>query len=151
MKGNGASIRTDESARNLAPEEGQHSRRPSATRIADLGTGRGYGVGGGRSSRSSKRTRLQDDPKASGRPEIRQMITQPANLLSFLNDLRAAKISYRLGHCRDEAILVEVAVPGERWEIEFFEDGSVEAEIFRSDGTIHDTSALTALLNKHSG
>jgi hypothetical protein len=30
------------------------------------------------------------------------MITQPANLLSFLNDLGAAKISYRLGHLRDE-------------------------------------------------
>jgi hypothetical protein len=79
------------------------------------------------------------------------MITQPANLLSFLNDLRAAKISYRLGHCRDEAILVEVAVPGERWEIEFFEDGSVEIEVFRSDGTILDPSALSELLSKYAG
>jgi hypothetical protein len=78
------------------------------------------------------------------------MITQPANLLSFLNDLRAAKINYRLGHARDEAILVEVAVPGERWEIEFFENGSVEVEIFKSDGTIHDASALAELLAKHS-
>jgi hypothetical protein len=78
------------------------------------------------------------------------MTTQPANLLSFLNDLRAAKISYRLGHCRDEAILVEIAVPGERWEIEFFEDGTVEAEVFRSDGAIRDASALEELLAKHS-
>jgi len=78
------------------------------------------------------------------------MITQPANLLSFLNDLRAAKISYRLGHCRDEAILVEVAVPGERWEVEFFEDGSVEVEVFRSDGNIGDESVLRRLLEKHS-
>jgi hypothetical protein len=74
-----------------------------------------------------------------------------ANLLSFLNDLRVAKINYRLGHLRDEAILVEVAVPGERWEIEFFEDGSVEVEVFRSDGAIHDASALADLLQKHSG
>lgn len=79
------------------------------------------------------------------------MTTQPANLFSFLNDLRSAKINYRLGHCRDEAILVEIAVPGERWEIEFFEDGAVEAEIFRSDGTIQDVSALAELLAKHSG
>jgi len=78
------------------------------------------------------------------------MMTQPANLLSFLNDLRSAKISYRLGHCRDEAILVEIAVPGERWEVEFFEDGSVEVEVFRSDGTIRDASALTDLLAKHT-
>lgn len=78
------------------------------------------------------------------------MITKPANLLSFLNDLRAAKIHYRLGHARDEAILVEVAVPGERWEIEFFENGDIEAEIFKSDGTIHDASVLNKLLAKYS-
>jgi len=78
------------------------------------------------------------------------MITQPANLLSFLNDLRAAKISYRLGHLRDEAILVEIAVPGERWEVEFFEDGIVEVEVFKSDGTIHDALALSQLLAEHS-
>jgi hypothetical protein len=78
------------------------------------------------------------------------MTTQPANLLSFLNDLRAAKINYRLGHARDEAILVEISVPGERWEIEFFENGAVEVEIFKSDGTIHDVSAMAELLAKHS-
>jgi hypothetical protein len=55
-----------------------------------------------------------------------------------------------LGHCRDEAILVEIAVPGERWEVEFFEDGSVEAEVFKSDGTIHDASVLSQLVAKHS-
>lgn len=53
------------------------------------------------------------------------MIAQPANLLSFLNDLRDAKISYRMGHHRDDAVMVEIAVPGERWEVEFFEDGTV--------------------------
>lgn len=78
------------------------------------------------------------------------MKTQPANLLSFLNDLRTAKIHYRLGHLRDEAILVEVAVPGERWEIEFFEDGSVECEVFRSDGTVRDASALDELFKRHA-
>jgi len=28
--------------------------------------------------------------------------------------------------------MVEIAVPGERWEVEFFEDGTVETEIFRA-------------------
>ena len=78
------------------------------------------------------------------------MLTQPANLLSILNDLRAAKIDYRLGHARDEAILVEITAPGERWEVEFFEDGSVEVEVFKSDGTIRDASALAELLAKNS-
>jgi len=78
------------------------------------------------------------------------MITKPANLLSFLNDLRAAKIHYRLGQVRDEAILVEIAVPGERWEVEFLDDGTVEVEIFRSDGEIHDAGALAHLLSRHA-
>ncbi|MDB5357706.1 MAG: hypothetical protein JWN24_4159 [Phycisphaerales bacterium] len=78
------------------------------------------------------------------------MITQPASLMSFLNDLRDAHISCRLSHNRDDAIAVEVAVPGERWEIEFLEDGTVEVEVFRSNGTIHDASVLSKLIEKHS-
>jgi hypothetical protein len=79
------------------------------------------------------------------------MITQPAHLLSFLNDLQGAKINYRLSHARPDAIMVEIAVPGERWEVEFMEDGSVEIEIFKSDGTIHDSALLEELIAKHSG
>ena len=77
------------------------------------------------------------------------MIAQPANLLSFLNELRDAKIDSRLSHQREDAIMVEIAVPGERWEVEFLDDGSVEVEVFRSDGTIHDSSRLSALLERH--
>jgi hypothetical protein len=77
------------------------------------------------------------------------MITQNAHLLSFLNDLRKGKIYYRLSQHRDDAIMVEVTVPGERWEVEFLDDGSVEAEVFKSDGTIHDVSVLTRIVEKH--
>jgi hypothetical protein len=78
------------------------------------------------------------------------MITQNARLLTFLNQLRRGRIQYRLDQHRDDAITVEIAVPGERWEVEFLDDGSVEAEVFRSDGTIHDSSALDELIRKHS-
>jgi len=78
------------------------------------------------------------------------MITQNARLLSFLNELRAGKIHYRLDQYRDDAIMVEVAVPGERWEIEFLDDGGIEAEVFRSDGTIHGSTALADLLRRHA-
>jgi len=78
------------------------------------------------------------------------MITQPANLLSFLNELRDAKIHYRIGNARDEATLVEVAVPGERWEVEFFEDGTVEVEVFLSSGEIRGSEALADLLTKYA-
>ena len=77
------------------------------------------------------------------------MITQNARLLTFLNGLRAGKIHYRLDQHRDDAIMVEVAVPGERWEIEFLDDGTVEAEVFVSDGTIRDSHALDDLLTRH--
>jgi hypothetical protein len=35
---------------------------------------------------------------------------------------------------RSEAIMVEVSVPGERWEVEFFADSHVEIEVFRASG-----------------
>jgi hypothetical protein len=78
------------------------------------------------------------------------MITQNAHLLSFLNDLRRAKIHYRLSQHRDNAIMVEVTVPGERWEVEFLDDGTVEAERFTSAGSIRDAGALDEILAKHS-
>jgi hypothetical protein len=71
-------------------------------------------------------------------------------LLALLNDLRAGKIYYELRQRREDAIMIEIAVPGERWEVEILEDGNVEVEIFRSDGQIHDESMLRQLLAKHS-
>ena len=69
------------------------------------------------------------------------------NLLIFLESLEANKIYYRLNKIRD-SILVEIAVPGQRWEIEFFSDGSVQVEKFISEGIILDESALTELFEK---
>ena len=64
--------------------------------------------------------------------------------LAFLDRLEAAHIWYRLGHIRD-SLLVEVAVPGERWEIEFFPDGQIEVERYLSSGTIEGAEALDSL------
>lgn len=50
--------------------------------------------------------------------------------LDFLLALDQHKIFYRLSRVRPEAIMVEIAVPGERWEVEFFADGHLEVEIF---------------------
>ena len=66
-------------------------------------------------------------------------------ILDFLAKLQTYKVPYRLVSWRDEAIMVELAVPGERWEIEFFAGGSVEVERFRSDGHIADESVLDEL------
>lgn len=68
-------------------------------------------------------------------------------LLAFIKRLEAAHLHYRLSSARSDAVMVEVAVPGERWEVEFFEDGHVESERFVSEGTILDASALERLLD----
>jgi hypothetical protein len=65
-------------------------------------------------------------------------------LLTFLDHLDSEKVPYRLEHVRD-SITVTVAVPGERLEVEFFEDGSVEVERFRSSGAIEGEDALASM------
>ena len=68
------------------------------------------------------------------------------HLLDFLNKLEDNHIYYRLNKVRD-AILVEIAVPGARWEVEFFPDGSIEVEKFITTGVIEDASALDVLFS----
>jgi len=63
-------------------------------------------------------------------------------LLTFLRGLDESGVAYWLGHYTapdapaDMAcVTVHVtASPSERWEVEFFPDGSVEVERFHSDG-----------------
>lgn len=38
-----------------------------------------------------------------------------------------------------------VTLPGERWEVEFFDDREPEVEVFRSDGTIFGPELLVSL------
>lgn len=51
----------------------------------------------------------------------------------FLDQLDQRRIHYTLARARDYALMVRIVVPGERWEVEFYADGQVEVEIFRSD------------------
>jgi hypothetical protein len=71
-------------------------------------------------------------------------------LVAFLTKLEQRSISYSLAHHRDEAMMVTVAIPGERWEIEFFADESVEIERFRSNGDIHGEEALADLFQSYA-
>ena len=49
-----------------------------------------------------------------------------------------------------EAVMVEIAVPGQRWEVDFLEDGTVKIEKFISDGDIYNASEIERLLNQFS-
>jgi len=72
------------------------------------------------------------------------------NLFEFLDRLEAAKIHFDLGRFRD-SVNVLITVPGARWEVEFFEDGHIEVEVFRSKGIEADaTAALAELFKEHS-
>lgn len=74
--------------------------------------------------------------------------TEPtfSRMLDFLRKLQERKLAFDLRHSRDDAIMVEINVPGERWEVEFLEDGDVDVEVFRSNGHIADESLLEKLL-----
>lgn len=67
-------------------------------------------------------------------------------LLSFLQDLEDKKIYFKLNHIRN-SILVEIAIPGERWEVEFMDDDTIEVEKFITEGVIRDESILKNLFN----
>ena len=73
-----------------------------------------------------------------------------ANVLDFLTKLEERKISYRLEHNRHDSIMVLVATPGKRWEIEFFPNDKIEVEVFgKSSGiTTATTSDLLARLEE---
>lgn len=68
-------------------------------------------------------------------------------LTEFLQLLDERREHYRLNRVRD-AIMVEIATPGSRWEVEFMDDGDVEIERFVSDGTIAGSEAISELLSE---
>ncbi|MGH7600654.1 MAG: hypothetical protein ACREOI_30220 [bacterium] len=73
-----------------------------------------------------------------------------SKLMAFWADLENGKIHYTLAHQRDNAIMIAVVVPGERWEVEFCDDGSVEVERFISNREIYGEGAISELLTKYS-
>ena len=77
--------------------------------------------------------------------------TATANLHALLEKLRCAKIRHWIRDDREGALSIDVAVPGERWEIDLLADGRVEIEVFKSDGSIHDEARLEELFRRFSG
>jgi hypothetical protein len=66
------------------------------------------------------------------------MTTDPRwSLPAFLDRLTELHLSYTIGRYRD-SINVMVATPGDRWEVEFMDDGTIQVERFRSSGEMGD-------------
>ncbi len=64
----------------------------------------------------------------------------------FCRELGRRHVTYELRVVRDEALMLSVALPGERWELEFFDDGQIELERFISQGVVEAPEALAELL-----
>ena len=67
-------------------------------------------------------------------------------LLSFCAALEQRRARYEVRVEHQDAVMVSVAVPGEWWEIEFFEDGHVELERFVSQGVEERSTAVGDVL-----
>jgi hypothetical protein len=76
--------------------------------------------------------------------------TTISDLLSFVGRLKAARSHYTLSDPTDGAIMVEVSVPGERWEIEFHGDGQVGVEVFVSSKGVQGPELLEDLFRRFS-
>jgi len=78
------------------------------------------------------------------------VLVELKEFIHFLNKLEDSNIFYKLTKVRNEAIMVEITVPGQRWEVEFMEDGTVEIEKFISDGCYYDVKELETLFKDFS-
>ena len=68
-------------------------------------------------------------------------------LLDYLDRLGQAGLHFRLARARSDALMVEVSVPGQHWEIEFMRDGTVEVERYVSAAGVEaDTALLDRLI-----
>jgi hypothetical protein len=65
-----------------------------------------------------------------------------ARLLDYLNTLDAAHVHYALKHTRPDSVMIDVSLPGWRWEIEFMADGSVDVERYESVAGVEKDPAL---------
>jgi hypothetical protein len=59
-------------------------------------------------------------------------------IFEIMSRLREAKIYFEMSSHRDGYVMLSASVPGERWEIEISDDGTVDYEIFSSDGEMRD-------------
>lgn len=57
-------------------------------------------------------------------------------LFDLLQKLDTAKIAYSLGRYRPDTVLVTLTVPGERIEIDVFDDGHMEVSKFLGDESV---------------
>jgi len=61
--------------------------------------------------------------------------------LDLTDRLTEASIQHDMKRFRDDALSIVASVPGEYWEIDVLNDGSLNVEVFKSDGLEDDPVA----------
>ena len=70
-------------------------------------------------------------------------------LIEFLNELEKRSIYYTLNKTCNDYVMVEIAVPGERWEVDF-SDNEIRIEKFKSNGDIYDEFEINVMFDDFS-
>jgi hypothetical protein len=78
-------------------------------------------------------------------------MTALADASLLLTELDQRHVPYQIQVVRSGALMVSVAIPGERWEIEFFDDGHIEVERFTSNGVQEVIDVIPGLLSYFDG
>lgn len=68
-------------------------------------------------------------------------------LLSFIANI-SEDVDYSLEVVRPDAVMVDLATPGTRWEIQFIGNGAIEVEKFVSDGTTYQPDGMERLIGE---
>src|SRR5205085_3521321 len=146
--------RRESRGRNPSGQEGEYQGRYPRPRLAKLGRKPATHLGRDHRQGEAKANGVQDDQEVTGFTGVRQMKHDAfRQMLDLLRRLSEAKIFHTLRQARDDALMIEVVVPSQRWEIEFVDYGDevqVEIERFVSNGHIDDESALDELFAKFS-
>jgi hypothetical protein len=75
-------------------------------------------------------------------------VTALSEAAELCRELDRRHVAYHLLIVRDVALMISVVLPGERWEIEFFEDGHIELERFVSQGVADAPGIRAELLGR---
>lgn len=78
-------------------------------------------------------------------------MTALSEVCLLLAELDQRHVPYQIQVVRPDALMVSVAIPGERWEIEFFDDGQVEVERFTSNGVEEVIDVIPRLISYFDG
>jgi len=135
-------LQTDVDLQSQAPEE---AMRPGTTLSWLVNERRpGYGTIL-KLLRESAWTSSARGVEVDGRCAVKSSLDE---LLAFATRLDSDHIPYSLSVERANAVMVTVAVPGQRWEVEFMADGSIEVEKFTSDGQLYHPSQVDDLFDE---